>query len=183
MSLVNVQYKSLAFMGYSRYQVGNDGSLWSIHGDASRGIPYYWREVRGSFAVGYRRAKMPGSKSGVMVHQLVLSAFVGPCPDGMQCCHNNGNRADNRLTNLRWDTPKSNSADRHKHGTVPFGARSGRAKLTEKQVLRIRMEWKHRPWKSMRAFSKHHATKLGVSYHAIRGILLFPQKHWAHVVV
>lgn len=50
------------------------------------------------------------------VHRLVLEAFVGPCPDGMECCHNNGDPADNRLDNLRWDTLSSNAYDRVEHG-------------------------------------------------------------------
>ena len=50
------------------------------------------------------------------VHRLVLEAFVGPCPDGMECCHANGDPADNRLANLRWDTPASNTQDRIRHG-------------------------------------------------------------------
>jgi hypothetical protein len=51
------------------------------------------------------------------VHRLVLEAFVGPCPDGMEGCHNNGDRADARLPNLRWDTPSANQYDRRLHGT------------------------------------------------------------------
>jgi hypothetical protein len=35
----------------------------------------------------------------------------------MEGCHWNGNPADNRLTNLRWDTPAGNAADRERHGT------------------------------------------------------------------
>ena len=31
-----------------------------------------------------------------LVHRLVLEGFVGPCPDGMQACHNNGIRTDTR---------------------------------------------------------------------------------------
>lgn len=51
------------------------------------------------------------------IHRLVMEAFVGPCPDGMECCHNNGDASDNRLTNLRWDTSASNTADVTAHGT------------------------------------------------------------------
>lgn len=46
------------------------------------------------------------------VHHVVLDAFVGTRPDDMEGCHGNGDRADNRLTNLRWDTRLSNHADR-----------------------------------------------------------------------
>lgn len=35
----------------------------------------------------------------------------------MHACHNNGIGADNRLSNLRWDTAKSNMADQILHGT------------------------------------------------------------------
>lgn len=50
------------------------------------------------------------------VHRLMLEAFVGPCPDGMEACHGNGDRSDNRLDNLRWDTSGSNKYDIVKHG-------------------------------------------------------------------
>ena len=52
------------------------------------------------------------------VHRLVMAAFVGPCPDGMEVCHNNGDPTDNRLTNLRYDTHRSNIMDKANHGTM-----------------------------------------------------------------
>jgi hypothetical protein len=51
------------------------------------------------------------------VHQLVLEAFVGPRPSGMECCHGDGDPSNNRLVNLRWDTKSSNVLDRVRHGT------------------------------------------------------------------
>lgn len=58
------------------------------------------------------------------VHQLVLEAHVGPAPDGLVACHQNGVKTDNRLENLRWDTRSANALDavRHKVG------RSGQTK-------------------------------------------------------
>lgn len=55
------------------------------------------------------------------VHALVLEAFVGPRPPGMQCCHYNGNPRDNRLSNLRWDAPSGNKMDDVRNG-VHFNA-------------------------------------------------------------
>lgn len=55
-------------------------------------------------------------KISVSVHRLVLEAFVGERPDGMECCHNNGVANDNRLENLRWDTHENNNKDRKLHG-------------------------------------------------------------------
>lgn len=53
------------------------------------------------------------------VHSLVLTAFVGPCPDGMEGCHNDGDPANNRVTNLRWDTHTENMRDVLRHGRHP----------------------------------------------------------------
>lgn len=50
------------------------------------------------------------------IHRLVLEAFVGPCPEGMECCHNDGDPSNNYLQNLRWDTPSANGFDHVKHG-------------------------------------------------------------------
>ena len=70
---------------------------------------------RGHLIVSLRA---PGQKMFcAKVHRLVLEAFVGPCPDGMECCHNNGDPADNRVENLRWGTHTENIHDRRRHHT------------------------------------------------------------------
>lgn len=67
---------------------------------------------------GYKKIMLTarGRKNFVFVHRLVLETFVGPCPDGMECCHNDGVRTNNHVSNLRWDTRKSNRMDRIEHG-------------------------------------------------------------------
>lgn len=52
-----------------------------------------------------------------LVHRIVLAAFVGPCPDGLEACHNDGDQTNNVPSNLRWDTHPENNRDRHRHGT------------------------------------------------------------------
>lgn len=64
-----------------------------------------------SVTIGYERRNI-----SLSIHRAVLLAFVGPCPEGMEGCHNNGNASDNRLENLRWDTHAANNADRKRHG-------------------------------------------------------------------
>jgi hypothetical protein len=81
-----------------------------------------------------------GQQKIVRPHRLVLEAFVGKCPDGMECCHNDGNHQNNHISNLRWDTPKNNSVDKIRHGTTNRGERCGTAKLTLKQVNAIRKD-------------------------------------------
>lgn len=60
-----------------------------------------------------------GMRSIRRVHRMVLEAFVGPCPDGLEGCHGNGVPNDNRLANLRWDTRSNNSLDAVMHGVHP----------------------------------------------------------------
>lgn len=67
----------------------------------------------GHLDVGLMRS---GHRVTAKVHRLVLTAFVGPDPEGMECCHNNGNPADNRVENLRWDTTAANRRDCVNHG-------------------------------------------------------------------
>ena len=67
---------------------------------------------------------------------MVLETFVGPCPKGMEACHNNDIKTDNRLSNLRWDTKSNNTFDaiNHNKHVNNKGERSGQAKLTEQNV-------------------------------------------------
>lgn len=61
--------------------------------------------------------RQDGIQSFRLVHQLVLEAFIGPRPAGMMACHNDGNPANNRVENLRWDTQSSNIFDAIGQGT------------------------------------------------------------------
>lgn len=45
------------------------------------------------------------------VHRLVAYAFLGPKPDGMEICHGDGDRLNNALSNLRWDSHSANMMD------------------------------------------------------------------------
>ncbi len=84
---------------------------------------------------GYWRTSIVDST--VCVHALVAAAFLGARPAGHQVCHNNGVSADNRVENLRYDTPAGNAADTARHGRLK-GTKNGQAKLTEEHVRRAR---------------------------------------------
>lgn len=89
---------------------------------------------------GYLRVSLYRDDKGksMSLHRVVLMAFVGPAEPGMEAAHNNGIRADCRLSNLRWATPEENRLDKIKHGTVNQGERAGSAMLTEAKVREIR---------------------------------------------
>jgi len=78
-----------------------------------------------------------GIKYNVHVARLVLEAFIGSCPQGMEACHSNGNASDNRIENLRWDTHYNNNQDRFLHGTYFSGDKHPMAKISAKDAIEI----------------------------------------------
>lgn len=67
------------------------------------------------------------------VYQLVMEAFVGPCPPGMEVCHGDGVRTNDALSNLRYDTRGNNHRDQVRHGTHD---RAKRTTCPRRHVLR-----------------------------------------------
>lgn len=102
------------------------------------------------------------------VHRLVMLAFVGPRPENLEICHNNGDPSDNRLENLRYDTTSENHRDSVKHGThyqakkshcpqghklygpnlAPYGLRRGRRQCLACDRARSRVRY-HKNLQSM----------------------------------
>lgn len=128
--------------GFPWYRVSNTGVVQCCR---ERGPGVYltleWRTVTPvPEKDGYLQVRLwtSGRSRLYRVHTLVLLAFVGECPDGMEACHKDGDPTNNRLANLRWGTPKSNCGDRDRHGRTARRERNGRAKLTPEQVRDIR---------------------------------------------
>lgn len=105
----------LPIPGHPDYEVSDDGQvrLWRPW----RGLAVPRAVAQHVNAKGY--ATLHLDKTTHRVHRLVLTAFVGPCPEGMEACHNDGDKLNNRLDNLRWDTRDANRADSYAHGTHP----------------------------------------------------------------
>ncbi len=106
----------------------------------------YWRTLRGRVlkpsigSSGYQQLTLWRDAEGTQcaVHVLVLEAFVGSRPDGYYGCHVDGFPSNNRLSNLYWGTPAENASDKRTHGTHRQGSAISWAKLSEKDVERIR---------------------------------------------
>lgn len=109
-------------------------------------------------------------KAQYTVHRLVLVAFRGAPLHGQEACHNNGNREDARLSNLRWDCRVNNAADRKLHGTEHQGAKSPSAKLTDDAVRTIRAS--NKPMLQL-------ARQFGVSASAIKRVI--ERITWVHI--
>jgi hypothetical protein len=139
----SVKYREVP--GFPAYRVGSDGSVWSRwrRGGHEQRLDVIWRRLKTPInAAGYPCVKLSiiGRRNIVtLVHTLVLTAFVGPRPSGMECCHDpDPTRSNCRLENLRWDTPAKNQADRKKHGTSIEGEKQWCVKLAAAQVIEIR---------------------------------------------
>jgi len=52
----------------------------------------------------------------VAIHRLLLETFVGPCPEGMEAMHLDGNSLNNDLENLEWGPHFVNIQDSIRQG-------------------------------------------------------------------
>jgi hypothetical protein len=137
---MEVEFKQVE--GYPGYRVSSNGrveSYWTRRGRLC--IPTEtWRPLKPILRNGYPTVNLAkgGKKTICKIHRLVLECFVGPCPPGLLACHNDGDRANNDQSNLRWDTQKANADDTLRHGTRAMGSRCRASKLTEDEVVEIR---------------------------------------------
>lgn len=156
-------------IGHEGYEVSDQGRVRS-----------YWRQ-NGTVGSVPRILAPATLKSGHLllsmrkrryayVHQMVAEAFIGPRPEGAQVCHGNSDPADNRLSNLRYDTPRGNTADRAANGTWPARGKNGNAKLTEAQVAEIRQHGQSSPL-SRHGLSRELAPEFGVSPQTVYAVL------------
>lgn len=94
--------------------------------------------------------RINGKSTHFQVSRFILECFVGPCPEGMEACHDPDPCVlNNRLNNLRWDTPKNNYKDRAKYGNSNIGEKNPRAKLKEEDVKLIRLLWAENKYKKV----------------------------------
>ena len=106
----------LPVAGFPGYEVSDQGR---VRSNKRGGRILSLEHTKNSFS-GYHRVTLyHKGPHRVSVHRLVLETFVGPCPPGLQGCHANDDGTDNRLSNLRWGTPSSNSDDCIRNGRHP----------------------------------------------------------------
>lgn len=79
-----------------------------------------------------------GKNQPTLVHRLVACAFLGPCPEGYEVNHKDGDKLNARLDNLEYVTHAENMAHSTKSGMSPRGEESANTHLTDADVLEIR---------------------------------------------
>lgn len=110
------------------YQVSSQGRVRSLDrvscGRRLRGVLM----VGSSDHAGYRQVHLAkggrGNSATRKVHFLVCEAFHGPRPPGQVTRHLDGDKLNNRASNLAWGTPSENSLDSVRHGTHPQASRT-----------------------------------------------------------
>lgn len=136
-----IEYRDID--GFPGYKIGNDGSVWSSW--STHGVhPVSWKQMKPQpMARGKRAGSTISFHRGGKIHtkiiaRIVLQAFVGQCPAGLEACHNDGDPSNNTPRNLRWDTHTANMQDMVRHGRSARGERAGAAKVTDADVIWIR---------------------------------------------
>lgn len=158
------------------YGVTESGQVWSCRLVGRRGgIAPRWSRVLPNTTNRYHTAglRRDGKTHTRYIHRLVLEAFTGPCPDGHEGCHRDGDSTNNRLSNLRWGTSVENKADCRSHGTLLMGEKIKQSKLKPNDIRSIfRM-------RSQGLYQREIADEFGVSRSLISQIL--NRRIWAHL--
>ncbi len=143
LTVVMVEYRDIP--GFPGYRVGNDGSVWSSRGRWRSRRPVQWKQLNPSHnSKGYLFLPLytiDCQQIQHWVHWLVLEAFVGPRPQGMECRHLNGIKTDCRIENLTWGTLQENVQDNIRLGAYLKGSQTSCAKLNEEKVVEIRRRY------------------------------------------
>jgi hypothetical protein len=100
-----------AIPGFSNYEVSKYGQIRYRHTQKIRKP-----QMRGNYLVLVIRNDGERKKAICSIHLAVLTAFVGPRPNGREGRHLDDNKMNNRLTNLAWGTRRDNVEDGLRNG-------------------------------------------------------------------
>lgn len=181
---MDIEYRDI--VGFEGYRVGSDGSVWSCRAKGrrykhsqSRPLISEWKRMKTPVLVsGYLSVALRNTAGKVItmhVHRLVLEAFVGPCPNGMEACHYpDKTRTNCSIDNLRWDTRSANAKDCVIHSTMQPGYVHHSAKLSIDIVHNARLRY---------AQGGISLSKLSAEYGVNRATLgeAIRKKTWKHV--
>jgi hypothetical protein len=126
-------------VGYPQYEVSTHGRIKRVAascGTKQGKVLNPWHKKNGYLAVGLSVDCKVVTK---LVHRLVAEAWIGDVA-GLDVCHNNGVRDDNRVENLRIDTRQGNMKDVVKHDTHIRGERCGTNKYAESMIRELKKE-------------------------------------------
>ena len=112
-----------------------DGRIYSTRTNKGHGPGRFLKQCQ--LNRGHLIVRLFSKYNRKLVHRLILETFIGPCPEGMECRHLDGNPTNNHLSNLCWGSHQDNEADKDRMGRRPRGSKHGGSKLTEQDVRMI----------------------------------------------
>lgn len=107
--------------GFEGYEASDLGRVRSHRIKGSNNLSRGYIILRGGTKKkGYKYVilRNNGLSFNMQVHAIVMQAFFGQRPEGKEVCHNNGDKTDNRLSNLRYDTHAGNMRDAVNQGKM-----------------------------------------------------------------
>lgn len=130
--------------GFPAYDVSDFGNIRSYykigkHKEGTHLAPQrtlkLWKNTAGYYSVLLWEN---GERFNKRVHRIVMLAFVGKCPKWLIVCHNDGNKENNNIDNLRYDTQSANIKDAIRHGT--FSSLFTNRNFTDDEITKIRIK-------------------------------------------
>lgn len=130
--------------GYSGYEASEDGEVRRrVTGNAT----HPGRVLKLKIDRGYWAVKLyadDGKQRSMFVSRAVCLAFHGES-NGLQACHRNGIKADNRAENLYWGTPLENGQDRMFHAVEGHKPREANWEYLGKEMGRAGKGYPYKP--------------------------------------
>jgi len=163
------------------YQVSDMGRVKSLARRRLGTKNYYQKERILSSVVGTKYMYITlvsntGIKKQFTIHKLVATMFITK-PSGTVCVnHKDGNPHNNHLNNLEWVTYSRNAFHAYENKLTKklFGEKASGAKLTESQVIEMRLTYR----KQFGA-NKVMAKKYNITVGQVHNIIT--KKSWVHV--
>jgi hypothetical protein len=90
------------------YLIGSHGAVISLR----QRRPRVLSPIKMGLYRGYQMKDYHDVLQKRYVHRLVAELVYGPCPEGLECRHLDGDRANNDYKNLRWGTHAENERDK-----------------------------------------------------------------------
>lgn len=116
------------------------------------------------YGYGYYHLRGVFKTKKLKAHRMVAECFIGNC-DGMTINHKDGNKLNNSVTNLEIVTSKDN----YNHyindlGIKTVGENHGRAKINDREVASIRVDYVYNNIKRRDLIKKYNISESNLAY-------------------
>lgn len=123
-----------------RYEVSETGFVRSLVAASGKVRPFPTLKKLVTDRDGYLRVSLYDRRKMtlMLVSRAVLLAFAGNPGGNKEASHLDGDRKNNCLSNLVWESHQENEDRKRAHGTRPHGDRNGASKIRERDIPSIR---------------------------------------------